>query len=118
MTRARPKLEVVPGGAGAASLPDRSEPAAAGETPRRSRLAGWALLVLLLVALAALVLENRRATGLATQVHSLENVIGELESELSAAEGAIAAHRSHLDDLRSFVAELSELVARDPEQAR
>ncbi len=118
MSEVRPKLEVVRGGEDSGSPPPRSETAEPSGTSRRSRLAGWALFGLLVVALVGLVLESRRATGLATRVGSLENVIGELEAELTAAEGAISAHRAHLDDLRSFVSELSELVARDPEQAR
>jgi hypothetical protein len=112
---ARPKLEVVPGGAGRSSQAGRRETAPAADAPRRRSFLLWALLALLLVSVA---LENRRAAGLAAQVGSLTNVVEELESELSAAEGAISAHRTHREEVRSFVAELSELVEREPEQAR
>ncbi|MBW2267608.1 MAG: hypothetical protein JRH16_03450 [Deltaproteobacteria bacterium] len=115
MSEARPKLEVVPDGD---SRPGSSEPVPGDETPRVGRWSLWALLGLLAVALLGLALENRRATGLVVQVGLLENAIGELETELSAAEAAVSAHRAHLGDLRSIVSELSELVKRDPEQGR
>ena len=112
MSDTRPKLEVVPGGA--ASEPD----ARATEDARGSRWPFWVLLVLLAATLVGLVLESRRAEGLQASVRSLEAVVSELEAELYASEAAVSAHRTHLDDVRSFVAELTALVGRDPEAAR
>lgn len=115
MSGARPKLEVVPDGAGGA--PDSESSAPTEAQPQGVRAVRWALLAVIVGLVVGLVLENRRASGLATQVSSLENVVGELEAELSATEGVLSAHRTHLDEVRSFVSGLSELVERDPEQA-
>jgi hypothetical protein len=112
----RPKLEVVPGGA--AADPAEGAPAAEAEADSKGgRLVSWALLVMVVALVVGLVLENRRATGLAAEVGSLENVVGELEAELSATEGALSAHRTHLSEVRAYLSGLSELVERDPEQA-
>jgi uncharacterized protein HemX len=110
---ARPRLEVVEGGAGAApgGKPASSAPAPATDSASggRSRavVVAWALAGLLALAVLGFAQQGRRAERLTARV-------GVLESELAASEAALEAHRSHLSDVRGAVAELQELVARDP----
>jgi hypothetical protein len=101
VTDARPKLEVLPGGGGSA------EPAPAPEAPRGGRRLVWLLGVLLALAVIGLGIESRRAAELSGRVERLS-------AELAVTQAALRAHRSHLDEIRSSVAELQMLVERDP----
>ena len=108
-----PRLEVVRGGADAE--PAEATSPAPKESTRAPRWPWIALLVLLAVAVVGMLLEKSRADGLQQEVNSLTGVVAELESELSASEAAVSAHRAHLDDVRTFVSELQLLVEQDPE---
>ena len=101
----RPKLEVVDGGGDAAATPGRDA-----ERPLLPVVIGF----LLLAALLGLALQTQRVTDLEARVRGLQ-------VDLTVANGALEAHRSHLDavrgsvaDLRAQVGALDELVARDP----
>lgn len=104
MSEARPRLEVVEGGAGS------GESAPAAPLPRRRSRAvvvAWALAGLLALALLAFAQQGRRAEHLEARVTGLT-------AELAASEAALAAQRSHLDEVRGAVSQLQELVERDP----
>ena len=97
----RPKLEVVGGDAAAAPSAER---------PLLPAVIGF----LLLAALLGLALQTQRVTELEARVQGLQ-------VDLTVANGALEAHRSHLDavrgsvaDLRAQVGALDELLARDP----
>ena len=105
MSQSRPKLQVVPGGA----APEvREAPAVASAREVSRGWVPWLLLGLLLVTLLGLGVEARRAD-------QLEARVAGLEADLGAAEAALTSHRQHLDAVRASVAELTELVMRDPE---
>jgi hypothetical protein len=104
VTDARPRLEVVPGGGGAA------EPAPAPGAPWGGRRLIWLLGVLLVLAVIGLGIESRRAAELSGRVERLS-------AELGASQAALRAHRSHLEEVRASVAELQALVERDPVSA-
>jgi hypothetical protein len=65
------------------------------------------LLALLVLALAGLGLESRRAVRLEARVEGLS-------AQLAVTEAALEAHRSHLDEVRGSVAALQELLSRGP----
>jgi len=104
----RPKLEVVEGGA---SVPGEPAPQAEGGGRSRAVVVAWALAGLLALAVLGFAQQGRRAERLTARVAALQ-------SELAASQAALEAHRSHLDDVRGAVAELQELVARDPAPSR
>lgn len=115
MSSERPKLEVVPGDSTEEAGRENAPAARPPDEPRQRRWPTWLLLALLGAAVLGLAFENRRANDLGGRVESLEAVVGELEGELEASEAAVSAHQAHLDDVRSFVSELSALVERDPQ---
>jgi hypothetical protein len=96
--------------------PARTETPARAPGHRRNPLA-WLLGLLLLLALAGLVLESRRAAELGARVEGLS-------AELQASRASLDAHRRHLGQVRASVealeaslAELRALVSRDPAPA-
>jgi len=109
---ARPRLEVVEGGAGAAgAAPPGAAQQASGGNRSRAVVVAWALAGLLALAVLGFAQQGRRAERLTARV-------GVLEAELAASEAALEAHRRHLDDVRGAVSELQELVGRDPAPRR
>jgi len=105
----RPKLEVVDGGADEAATGPAS---GSRERPILPMVIG----ALLLAALLGLALQTQRVDELETRVQGLR-------IELLAAQGALDAHRTHLDavrgsvsDLQAQIGALDELVTRDPAQ--
>ena len=104
MSDPRPRLAVVEGGA---AEPSREAPP---RTPtRRSRavIVAWVLAVLLGIALGGVAQQGRRADALAQRLAGLEVA-------LEAAEGAVQAHRNHLEAVRGSVADLQSLLAEEP----
>jgi uncharacterized protein HemX len=104
----RPHLEVVSGGG--------VRPAEGPSAPRVERAGGrgrtaavWLLAALLLLAVVGLAVQGRRAAALADEVQRLT-------ADLAATRGLLEAHRQQLSEVRSRVAELQDLVSRDPER--
>ena len=112
MPEERPRLEVLPGG----SEPSEPAPLAAAPEPSRARGRAWILGLLLAAALIAVGLQARRAATLSAEVEGLQTELGRLAGELAETETELAAHRSHLDQVRGAVERLQELVSREPQE--
>ena len=106
MSSAPPKLEVIHGGSEA----EVSAPTAELDSGNRNLLV-WALGGLLAVALLGLGVQSRQAAELRVEVTALT-------AELATTQQALDAHEKHLDRVRSSIAELQELVDRDPSPVR
>ena len=97
---------MVEGGAGG------GQPTQRAVQPRsRAVIVAWALAGLLALSVLGFAQQGRRAERLEARI------VG-LESQLSASQAQLDAHRSHLEDVRGAVAQLQELVARDPAPLR
>jgi outer membrane murein-binding lipoprotein Lpp len=109
----RPTFEVLPGGPepeGAAA----AGPAATPQPAARRHLPGWILAALLALALLALAVQTRRALTLSAEVEGLNGQVARLSGELAETQASLEAHRRHLDQVRTAVDRLQELVRSEP----
>ena len=110
MAEAGPKLQAVPSeGDG----PPSASPAGA-DSGREERLTRWVLAALLVFAVFALVVQTWRARDLHTQVNALSTELSATRAELAAHQAHLIQVRTQVGDLQAGMAELQELVARDP----
>ena len=104
MPEARPRLELLSSEAGPAQ---QTSGATQGSGRRPQRWGLLALAAALAVCLAALAFQTRRSVILSERAEGLA-------AELSTARLALEAHRGHLGEIRSSVAELQALVDNEP----
>lgn len=86
------------------------EPAQPQEAKRRG-VPWWVVVVVAVLGLILFLNQYQRAEGLDARVTSLTDELLVADQSLRVAEGHVAAHQAHLDQVRSGVASLSDQVA-------
>ena len=113
MSETRPRLVALDADAREDAGAVASRPRERGEEPRSSRWV-WALVAVLLVALALLAGEARRAARLEAQVVELEARVAAAEAQSLAWEQRMGEVRGALEGLESQLATVRRLASGEP----